>query len=81
MAKELFKKDEVNALRQSTRDYEYRVIGQPIFMKVQMGQATMEEFKAAIAEIDARHPFVETDFELEIPEAEASEMQSVEEVK
>jgi hypothetical protein len=69
MAKELFKKDDVNALRQSNRDYEYRVIGQPIFMKVQMGQATMEEFQAAIAEIDARHPFVDADFELELSDS------------
>lgn len=66
MAKELFKKDEVNAQRQLNRDFEYRTIAQPIFMQVQMGKATMEEFQATVAEIDARHPFVDADFELEM---------------
>ena len=61
MAQEIFLKDNVNAQAQRNRDYEYQTIAQPLFMKVQMGRATQEEFQAVMNGIDAKYPFVTED--------------------
>ena len=50
-------KDEFNAKQKTQRLGAYRNESDPIFFKAQRGEATMDEWKAKIAEIDQRLPY------------------------
>ena len=52
---------EVTAAQKSARADAYRTESDPLFFKIQRGEATMEEWSAKVEEIKARYPYPETE--------------------
>ena len=73
MAIELFPMKSVNELARINRQSEYQKITDPMFMQVQRGELTMEEWQAAINNIKTKFPYVTEDLELDIPDAPTQE--------
>lgn len=69
MAQIRFTKENINEYARANREYEYKRLADPLFMKVQRGEASIEDWKAVVAEIKAKYPYVTEDKVIETTEA------------
>lgn len=75
IVKETFLKDDVNRIAEDNRQYFYKKEADPLYMQMQRGEVTMEEWQSKIDEIKAKFPYVDEDLVLDVeyPETETAE--------
>lgn len=73
MPVEVFKKDDVNACAEENRRFAYTQEADPMFMQVQRGEVTMEQWQAKVQEIKDRFPYVTEDLQIEYPDLSEGE--------
>jgi len=66
MTKEIFKKDDVNALAKANRERMYQQTSDKLFFQAQRGEIDIEDWKSAVLQIKAKFPYVENDIEIDI---------------
>jgi len=64
MTTETFTKENVNLHAEQNRKNTYEKITDPMFMKVQRGEITQEEWVAEINKIKEQFPYVDADIEI-----------------
>ena len=64
--KELFKMDDVNDIAKSNREHHYKTESDPMFILVQRGEITNDEWLAKIQEIKDRFAYVTEDVFMDI---------------
>lgn len=75
IVQETFKKEDINAIAENNRQWHYAKYADPLYMEVQRGDATMEDWKAKIQEIKDQFPYVTEDqiMDIEYPDTETEE--------
>ena len=68
MAIETFTKENVNLHAKQNRKNAYEKITDPMFMEVQRGEITQEQWTAEINRIKERFPYVDADIQMEVGE-------------
>ena len=68
MAKEIFTKENVNLHAKQNRKNAYEKITDPMFLEVQRGEKTNEEWLVEINKIKEQFPYVDADVEIEVGE-------------
>ena len=63
---ETFTAEDINAVAKENRRFAYTQESDPLFMEVQRGDATMEEYQAKVQEIKDRFPYVTEDQQREV---------------
>jgi pyrroloquinoline quinone (PQQ) biosynthesis protein C len=66
MAQQIFTKENVNQHAQANRESDYQKIIHPMLVQLQLGRITQEQLQAAVAEIDAKYPFVTEDLVIDM---------------
>ena len=66
MAQQIFTKENVNQHAQANRDADYQKSIHPMLVQLQLGRITQEQLQAAVAEIDAKYPFVTEDLVIDM---------------
>mgnify|MGYP006299992455 CR=1 FL=1 len=66
MTTEIFLMEDVNAQAQSNRDYDYQKVIHPMLVQLQLGKITQQDLQNAVAEIDAKYPFVTEDLVIKL---------------
>jgi hypothetical protein len=79
--KELFKMTDVNDIARSNREYYYKSESDQMFIMVQRGEITNDEWLAKIQEIKDRFPYVTEDLFMDIEYPEDDEEEEEEEGK
>lgn len=65
MKKEIFLKEDINALAKMHREHEYKMVVHPMLLDVQLGRLTQDHIATTVAEIDAKYPYVTEDLVIE----------------
>ena len=68
MSTEIFKMEDVNLQAKKNRVRAYREETDTLFFKAQRGELDIEEWKAAVAEVKARFPYVTEDVVINLNE-------------
>jgi len=73
MITENFTKESINEQASQNRERAYKESTDSLYFKAQRGEATIEEWENAVAEIKLKFPYTDKDLEIELPEPETDE--------
>ena len=68
MATEIFTKENVNENLRKVRESDYAKFTDPMFMQVQRGEITNQQWLDEIQKIKNKYPYVEADVEIDVSE-------------
>mgnify|MGYP003661048198 FL=1 len=73
---EVFTAENINACAEENRRFAYKQETDPLFMQVQRGEISSEEWQVAVQNIKDRFPYVTEDVSVEYPDYEPEQPQT-----